>query len=635
MQQSLARRPGRAAARRRFVAFVAVVGVALGGAAVKGFASQPTPLDEIDGTLFVSHGDNFHGVPVAMNAEVRTAHGRVRVHVPSDEHSAFMALSGQRVRVRGRNTAAAFNATTVSGSSDAVAAAVPATGAKKIAVVLVHTPGSTAEPWTKAQIQASFFGATNSVASWFSEVSNGTTTVTGDVYGYYNLGVAAGDCDLTDWQNAAESAATKDGYVHSNYQHVVVVSADAGCGFSGIAWIGANGVWLEGTDYQGVAEHELGHNLGLYHAGSLACGGQSIGGTCSRADYGDPFDVMGSAGSNHHYNAPHLRALGYLPAAEAQNVSSGSQTITLTSSEQPVAGAIELITATAPNGTQYAIEKRSSFGLYDQGLGGVWVRVLGRFSSDDTTLLDMTPNTSSFTDGNLTPGTTFTDPASGVSIRTNSEGTTTASVTVTIGGAPATTTTLAPTTTTTIKPTTTTLAPTTTTTNPPQPPITTTTTLPPPTGSVVSVSSDGSTVTVVGTAQADTLHAYKPQHGRVAIDANGAPITAGTNCSVAAGIATCKGGSVSISGMGGDDRITVTGALPSTQIGGDGNDWMIGGTSADVFEGDAGFDTVDYSGRTGTITGTPGTGADDGVKREHDNIYADVEQVILPAALRG
>ena len=62
---------------------------------------------------------------------------------------------------------------------------------------------------------------------------------------------------------------------------------------------------------------------------------------------------------------------------------------------------------------------------------------------------------------------------------------------------------------------------------------------------------------------------------------------------------------------------------------------MVGGTSADVFEGDAGFDTVDYSGRTGTIIGTPGTGADDGTRREHDNIEADVEQVILPAASRA
>jgi hypothetical protein len=633
---SSARRSVRASARRRLVAFAAVVGIALGGATVKGFASQPTPLDELDGTLMVAHGDNFHGQMMTMSAIVNTGHGKVRVRVPSNEHSQFMALAGHHVRVRGHRDAAAFNTTNVSGTGGAVAAAVPATGSKRIAVVLVHLPGSTTEPWTKAQIQAAFFGATNSVASWFSEVSNGTTTVTGDVYGYYDVNIAAGDCNLPDMQNAAETAAAKDGYVHNNYQHVVVVSDDAGCGFSGIAWIGANGVWLSGTDYPGVAEHELGHNLGLYHAGSLDCGTVSLGASCTRSDYGDPFDVMGSAGSNHHYNGPHLRALGYMPANEALAVSSGSQTITLTSSEQPVNGAIELITATAPNGTTYAIEKRSSFGLYDQGLGGVWIRQLGRAASDDTTLLDMTPKTSSFMDGNLAPGTTFVDPASGVTISTNSETATTASVTVTVGGAPATTTTVASTTTT--KPTTTTtttVAPTTTTstTLPPLPP--TTVAQPPPTTSTITVSSDGKIVTVVGSSAADVIHAWKPQSGRVGVNGNGASITAGANCSVTAGTATCKGSSVSIAGGAGNDQITVTGALPSVQNGGDGNDWLIGGTSADDFWGGAGYDTVDYSGRTGTITGTPGTGADDGRRREHDNIEADVEQVILPAAFRS
>jgi hypothetical protein len=69
------------------------------------------------------------------------------------------------------------------------------------------------------------------------------------------------------------------------------------------------------------------------------------------------------------------------------------------------------------------------------------------------------------------------------------------------------------------------------------------------------------------------------------------------------------------------------------QYGGNGNDWMIGGTAADTFWGGPGTDTVDYSGRTGAIVGTIGAGPIDGAKKEHDNIEADVEQVVLPAAL--
>jgi Ca2+-binding RTX toxin-like protein len=128
------------------------------------------------------------------------------------------------------------------------------------------------------------------------------------------------------------------------------------------------------------------------------------------------------------------------------------------------------------------------------------------------------------------------------------------------------------------------------------------------------------------------LRLWKVRNNRLAVDANGAPIIAGAGCSVASGVAQCGGKSFAVAAGAGTDRITVSGAVHSTQDGGDGNDWMIGGTSSDVFTGGAGFDVVDYSTRTGTITGTPGTGADDGTRREGDNIMGDVEQVILPAA---
>jgi hypothetical protein len=146
-------------------------------------------------------------------------------------------------------------------------------------------------------------------------------------------------------------------------------------------------IGLNGNINPGVADHELGHNLGLRHAGTLDCGTQIIGGSCTRSDYGDPFDVMGNASANHHYSANHKAAIGYLAASSVKTVTSGAQTLTLTSSEQSVAGATQLINVQAPNGTKYGIEKRSSFGTYDQGLGGVWIRQLGLAATDDTPLL--------------------------------------------------------------------------------------------------------------------------------------------------------------------------------------------------------------------------------------------------------
>jgi hypothetical protein len=621
----------RTSTRRRAVSFLAIVFIAAGGMAINAFASQRPALAELDGRLVVAHGDDFTGHNMVMAASVRTSHGTVRLHVRASQHGQLMALGGRQVRVRGTREASGFNATNVSAQS--VAASIPATGNKRIAVILMHLPGSTAEPWTTAQAQSAFFGS-NSVATWFHEVSTGATTVSGDVYGYYNTTQTSTDCVtlFSDWQNQATAAAAKNGFVASNYQHVVYATPGlSSCGFSGIAWIGQSGVWLNGNISPGVADHELGHNLGLRHAGTLDCGTQIIGGTCTRSDYGDPYDTMGQAGANHHYNANHKAAIGYLAASSVQTVTSGTQTSTLTSSEQSVAGATQLINVQAPNGTKYGIEKRSSFGTYDQGLGGVWIRQLGMAGTDDTTLLDMTPATSAFTDGNLVAGNAFMDSVSGISIRTVSEGTSTASITVTVGGTPTsttapvvTTTTTRATTTTTAPPATTTTRATTTTTAPPPPPQ-------PPAG-VISVAVNGTTVVVTGSTGNDTLQLWKIRNNRLAVDANGAAIVAGAGCSVSSGVAQCGGKSFAIAGGAGADRITVSGAVHSTQDGGDGNDWMIGGTSSDMFIGGAGFDVVDYSTRTGTITGTPGTGADDGTRREADNIMSDVEQVILPAA---
>jgi hypothetical protein len=634
-------------ARRRRVCVsvvaIAIVATVLG---VAGIAhGNPTSLAELEGQLLISHGDNFHGQPLAMTAVIRTTHGAYRVRVPMNRHAEFMALSGKPVKLRGTATPTAFAAQTAAQlggtmTSEAVAQATT----KRIAVVMLHTKGSTTEPVTLAQAQANVFGATNSVAEWMNQGSGGTVTVTGKVYGYYDSNYATSDCTdgstmLRGFLNEAATRAAADGYVASNYDHLVVYSptwSGTNCGFSGIAWVGANGVLLRGTVNAGVAEHEIGHNMTLWHAGSLACSTGVLTGSCTQSEYGDPIDVMGNAGANRHYSAAHKATLGWLPPAQVVTVNSGSQAVTLAPSENPQAGGTQLVKVQAPNGTVYGVEKRGSSG-YDSGLTGVWIRRLGMSSSngDDTTLLDMTPGSSGgFGDGNLAAGQSFTDSTSGVTITTNSETATSASVTATVGGTPptsTTTTTKATTTTTTIKPTTTTTTvnPTTTTTT--IKPTTTTTTVPPPTPpATVYVSSDGSTVTVTGSGGSDTFLLWKIRNNRLGIGVASGTIVPGANCGVNASGVYCQGKSFVVFANGGDDHITVSGGVRSTQYGGDGNDWLAGGTSTDVFSGGNGFDTVDYSGRTGTIVGTPGTGADDGTSREKDNIMGDVEQVILP-----
>jgi hypothetical protein len=117
----------------------------------------------------------------------------------------------------------------------------------------------------------------------------------------------------------------------------------------------------------------------------------------------------------------------------------------------------------------------------------------------------------------------------------------------------------------------------------------------------------------------------------VEINTGGWPITTATGCVEFMARAFCTATYANVGAGGGDDRIELVGAVRGFINGHYGNDVMAGGTGADVFEGGPGVDKVDYSKRLGEhITGTPGTGSDDGRPGEGDNVMADVEQVLFP-----
>ena len=189
-----------------------------------------------------------------------------------------------------------------------------------------------------------------------------------------------------------------------------------------MGWIGTGGVFLNGDASRGVFEHELGHNLGLRHAGVYACG-DAVSSGCL-VEYGDPTDVMGDPTLGHGYSAEHKYMLGWIPAAEVRTVTTGAETIALTASEDPlVPGSTELIHVRAADGTLFAVDRRASVG-YDAGIAGVWVRKVASVGTDDTELVR---------DHALAAGQTFSDPARKVSITTVSDSGRTASIRVCVG----------------------------------------------------------------------------------------------------------------------------------------------------------------------------------------------------------
>jgi hypothetical protein len=203
------------------------------------------------------------------------------------------------------------------------------------------------------------------------------------------------------------------------------------CGWSGLAYISSpRKAWINGSGYfrTNVIAHEMGHNFGLLHAGSVRCSGGAIGGTCGASEYGDPFSAMGNQGSM-HYNAMQKAKLSWIAATAVRTHTGGTATYTLSPLE--VAGAatyaVKVPTA-APNRT-YWLEFRQPIG-FDAPLAslphnGVQVRVAAPFEtlcggctsySDDTELLDMTPSTSSVGDATLVAGNTYRDATYNISI---------------------------------------------------------------------------------------------------------------------------------------------------------------------------------------------------------------------------
>lgn len=341
--------------------------------------------------------------------------------------------SGSQVRVRGaaEGNVLALDAADA-GSVQALAIAPSLTlGTQRVLVIPVNFQDDTTQPFTVDAMRDAVFGT---VDTHFRESSFAQTWLEGEVLPWRTIAMNKTVCDADKLASLADQAAQQGGTNLGAYARKLYVFPRNACTWSGLGNVGGSSTraWSNGRLTTIVIGHELGHNLGLYHAQALNCDVAPLGDSCTTLSYGDTADLMGNYRAA-QFNPYEKELLGWLNDGVSPPILSAASSGRYVVEPYTVASvgpkAIKIPRGVDASGRKlwYYVEYRQPVGV-DAVLAntgnltqGVVVRTATEGDPASSRQIDMSPGTSTNTytelaDGALAVGQSYRDASAGVTL---------------------------------------------------------------------------------------------------------------------------------------------------------------------------------------------------------------------------
>jgi hypothetical protein len=295
---------------------------ALGNSPFADYGPEEVPIT-VKGVLTILHGDDFVNKRGKFFYFLRNIDTNETLELRFADKEPGNLRSGATVKARGRAKGRVLYLALDESGAESIETLLPAqiavAGEQKTLVMVANFIDDSVF-CSVDEIQDLMFTDPNgsSIDEFYQETSSGNIWFSGDVAGPYTIDYTSTDtCNIGAWADAADAAALADGIDPGAYtRKVYVLPSSNGCGsYAGIGQVGGSPTkaWIFYCYMEDVYAHELGHNLGMYHAST------------PNSEYGDTACIMGAGNLGlRHLNSAHQDEMGWRsPAMNLLTTESG------------------------------------------------------------------------------------------------------------------------------------------------------------------------------------------------------------------------------------------------------------------------------------------------------------------------